>query len=106
MTRQNRRTLPLPFVARMADVLRVLAHAYRLRVVECLEAGGPAPVHRIAEQLGGTQGALSQHLGRMRSAGIIKAERRGKEVWYAIANPDSVTILACMRKRFEKESGQ
>jgi ArsR family transcriptional regulator len=95
--------LPEPFVARMAEALRVLAHAYRLRIVEHLDRGGAAPVHAIGRALGGAQGALSQHLARMRAAGIIRAERRGKEVWYAIANPDALTILTCMRKRIDKE---
>jgi hypothetical protein len=35
----------------------------------------------------------------MRLSGLLRSERRGKEVWYAIANPDSLTILNCMRKR-------
>lgn len=99
-------TLPEPFMARMADALRVLAHAYRLRIIDYLDRAGPAPVHAIRLALGGTQGALSQHLTRMRAASIIRAERRGKEVWYAIANPDSLTILNCMRKRHTLEERQ
>jgi ArsR family transcriptional regulator len=83
----------------MAEVLRVLAHGYRLRIVEFLDMNGPSPVYRIVEALGGPQGALSQHLNKMRLSGLLRSERRGKEVWYAIANPDSLTILNCMRKR-------
>ena len=96
---EKTRTLPEPFMARMADALRVLAHAYRLRIIEHLDRSGPSPVHAIGRALGGTQGALSQHLARLRAARIIRAERRGKEVWYDIANPDSLTILNCLRKR-------
>lgn len=92
-------TLPEPFMARMAEALRVLAHAYRLRIIEHLDRAGAAPVHAIGRALGGTQGALSQHLARMRAANILRAKRRGKEVWYEIANPDSLTILNCLRKR-------
>lgn len=87
------------FMDQMADVLRVLAHGYRLRIVEHLDLEGPSPVFAIAAALGGPQGALSQHLTKMRAAGLLRCERRGKEVWYAIANPDSLTILNCMRKR-------
>jgi DNA-binding transcriptional ArsR family regulator len=93
--------LPVPFLARMAEALRVLAHVQRLRVIEFLERHGPAPVHQIRLSVGGAQGALSQHLVKMRQAGLIACERRGKEVWYAIANPDSLTILNCMRKRYK-----
>ncbi len=101
--RDRKPLLPEAFMARMAEALRVLAHPYRLRIVERLDQAGAAPVHALGRALGGTQGALSQHLTRMRAAGLIRAERRGKEVWYAIANPDSLTILTCMRNRYAKE---
>ncbi len=96
-------TLPLEFLVDMADVLRVLAHGHRLRIIEFLDLGGAAPVHRMVEKLGGAQGTLSQHLSKMRAAGLIRAERRGKEVWYTIANPAALTILNCMRQRKTKE---
>lgn len=100
---KNVKILPAAFLARMADALRALGHPYRLRIVECLDRGGAAPVHAIGAALGGAQGALSQHLARLRAAGVIRTERRGKEVWCAIANPDSLTILNCMRKRHTLE---
>ena len=34
----------------------------------------------------------------MRRIGLVEASRRGKEVWYAIANPRALTILNCIRK--------
>jgi DNA-binding transcriptional ArsR family regulator len=91
--------LPVDFMEEMASVLRILAHAYRLRIVERLDLRGPAPGHQLLAELGGTQGALSQHVNKLRQAGVLRAERRGKEVWYALANPDALTILNCMRKR-------
>lgn len=95
--------LPHQFLDEMADLLRVLAHGYRLRVVEYLDLHGASPVHRIVDALGGAQAALSQHLNKMRAAGLIRAERRGKEVWYDLSNPSALTILNCMRKRCQKE---
>ncbi len=90
--------LPWPFLERMADVLRVMAHAQRLRLVELLE-NREAPVHELTAALGVPQATVSQHLNRMRAVGLMASERRGKEVWYRIANPDALTILGCMRKR-------
>jgi len=97
-------TLPLEFLDNMASVLRVMAHGYRLRIVEHLNLNGPTPGHELLAALGGTQGALSQHLNKLRQAGVLRAERRGKEVWFALANPDALTILNCMRKRFAIET--
>jgi DNA-binding transcriptional ArsR family regulator len=93
------RTLPMSYLEKMAGVLRILGHAYRLRIVERLDLRGPAAGHRLLAELGGAQGALSQHLNKLRIAGVIRAERRGKEVWYGLASPDALTILNCMRKR-------
>lgn len=83
---------------RMAQVLRLLAHAQRLRLVERLERGA-APVHDLVEALDLPQATVSQHLNLMRRVGLVGAERRGKEVWYRIADPRSLTILDCMRKK-------
>lgn len=95
------RMLPQKFLEQMADALRVLGHAYRLRIVERLDRRGPAPGHRLLAELGGAQGALSQHLTKLRLAGAIRAERRGKEIWYSLDSPAPLTILNCMRKRHE-----
>lgn len=83
----------------MAGVLRLLAHPCRLRIVELLEQREEAPVHAIVESLDLPQAATSQHLNQMRRVGLIAAERRGKEVWYSIADPSALTILDCIRRK-------
>lgn len=93
------RTLPIDYLQQMSGALRVLGHAYRLRIVERLDLGGPAPGHRLLADLGGAQAALSQHLNKLRLAGVIRAERRGREVWFSLASPAALTILHCMRHR-------
>ncbi len=89
--------LPEPAeLARLAAVLRLLAHPERLRIVARLERGGAAPVHELMADLALPQGALSQHLNHMKRAGLLQAERRGKEVWYGIADRRAVSVLHCM----------
>ena len=88
--------LPVELLGRMAQVLRLLAHPDRLRIIENLEAGA-APVHDVVDALGLPQAATSQHLNQMKRVGLVAAERRGKEVWYAIADPRSISILNCIR---------
>jgi len=95
--------LPAAYLERMAAVLRVLGHAYRLRIVECLDLHGPAAGHRLLAELGGAQAALSQHLTKLRLAGVIRAERHGNEVWYDLADREAITILDCMRKRLHRQ---
>jgi ArsR family transcriptional regulator len=89
--------LPEPAeLARLAAVLRLLAHPDRLRIIGRLERGGAAPVHELMADLDQAQGALSQHLNHMKRAGLVQAERRGKEVWYSIADRRAVNVLHCM----------
>ena len=89
--------LPEPAeLARLAAVLRLLAHPERLRIVGRLERGGAAPVHELMADLALPQGALSQHLNHMKRAGLLQAERRGKEVWYSVADRRAVSVLHCM----------
>jgi ArsR family transcriptional regulator len=94
--------LPTEWLEKMAGALGVLAHPHRLRIIEILEAHAEAPVHAIMKTLGVPQSAASHHLTRMKAAGIIASERRQKEVWYRIADPDSLTILNCIRKKKER----
>ncbi len=91
--------LSAELLERMAGVLKLLAHPQRLKIVEILQAGDGAPVHEIVDRLRLPQGATSQHLGRMKQAGLVAAERRGKEVWYSIADRRSITILDCVRNK-------
>jgi len=53
--------------------------------------------HLTAQTL--AQPAASRHLNLMRKAGIIRAQRKGQEVWYEIADPRALTILGCIRKQ-------
>ena len=89
----------MEFLERMASALKVLAHPCRLKLVEVLQREGDMPVHGLMERLEQPQATVSQHLNQMRRAGLVKADRRGKEVWYAIADPSVLTILDCIRKK-------
>ena len=85
-----------------AEVLRVLGHKHRLRLVEFLDVNGPSPVHGLVEWSGIRQASVSDHLNKMRRAGIIKARRKGREVWYRVEDPRAITLLNCLRKGEEQ----
>ncbi|MBP7829575.1 MAG: helix-turn-helix transcriptional regulator [Kiritimatiellae bacterium] len=89
--------MPLELMAKMAGVLKLLAHPQRLKVVEILDGRDEVPVRRIAEWLGLPHAATSQHLNQMKRVGLLESERRGKEVWYRIADRRCITILKCIR---------
>ncbi len=91
--------LPVELLERMAEILKLLAHAHRLKIVEILERGGEMPVFEIMNALDLPQAVTSQHLNAMKRVGLLDAQRRGREVWYSIADPRALTILDCIRRK-------
>ena len=75
-----------------AEVLKTLASPRRLEILHAL-ARGPIEVGRLAEAIGASQPNVSQHLAMLRAAGIVEAERDGREVRYRLADPD--VMAAC-----------
>ena len=84
-----------------AAVLKTLASPRRLELIHVL-GGGPAEVGRLAEAIGASQPNVSQHLAIMRNAGIVEAERSGREVRYRLADPDVTVACGIMRGVLER----
>jgi DNA-binding transcriptional ArsR family regulator len=81
---------------RASETLKTLAHPQRLRIIEILEREQEVPVHVLIDKTGFPQAVVSQHLNQMRRAGLLTAERRGKEMWYSITDPRALSILNCI----------
>jgi len=79
-----------------AQVLKVLASPRRLEILHYL-ADGPIEVRRLAHELGASQPNISQHLAVMRAAGIVDAERDGREIRYRLADPEVLVACSVMR---------
>ena len=93
--------MPVEFLDSMAEAIRVLGHGQRLQILEFLDLHGESSVSDIVAGIGGRQGAVSQHLNKMRLAGILSCRRDSRQVYYTIAAENPITILNCLRKRFE-----
>ena len=76
-------------------VMSALAQASRWRVFELLLGAGDEGMLQgeIAIALGVTKNLLSVHLKIMQAAGLVSAERSGREVTYR-ATPESARIAA------------
>jgi DNA-binding transcriptional ArsR family regulator len=79
-----------------AEILKTLANPRRLDILHRL-AEGPCEVGRLAEEIGASQPNVSQHLSVLRAAGLVEAERDGREVRYRLTDPDVITACAVMR---------
>jgi ArsR family transcriptional regulator len=69
---------------RAAEVFRALAVPNRMHILTLLKTEGPLPVKSIAETLGLSSPAVSQHLKVLRHAGLVHSERQGYFVPYAV----------------------
>jgi ArsR family transcriptional regulator len=84
-----------------AEILRTLASPRRLEILHAL-ARGPMEVGRLAELIGASQPNASQHLAVLRTAGVVEAERDGREVRYRLADPDVMVACGVMRGVLER----
>ena len=82
----------------LANVLKALGHPTRLRIITGLCNNG-CNVTKIVDGLQIPQATVSQHLGVLRSAGIIKGEKRGLEVCYKVVNPKVNKIIAILNEK-------
>lgn len=98
---KNKPLLPPDFLECMAEALKSLGHPRRLRIVETLDIRGETSVGDIAAACGGSQSQVSQHLNQMRRLGLVAARRSGTQVLYRLASGHPVTILNCMREKYE-----
>ena len=95
-TELQRAPLDPRVLAEAADMVRVLGHPVRLRIVELLETG-ERTVKEIQEALEAPQALVSQQLARMRGAGIVAGRRGGANVWYHIADSRVIRMLDFLR---------
>ena len=79
-----------------AETLKVLASPLRLEILHRL-ADGPLEVSRIAAAIGASQPNASQHLSVLRAAGLVQAERHGREIRYGLVDPGVIVACNVMR---------
>lgn len=75
-----------------SEILKALAHPVRLCIVKGL-IENQCNVTRMQECLNLPQSTISQHLGKLKAAGIIEGERSGLEICYKVINEDVEKIM-------------
>lgn len=95
--------LPAEALREAAECLKVLAHPVRLRIVEIL-LKGEYPVNRVAEMCGVRPHQCSEHLRLLQGHGLLSSERRGRYVFYRVADPRLPELLNCLRKAYAEEA--
>jgi DNA-binding transcriptional ArsR family regulator len=80
-----------------ARLLRLLANENRLLLLCHLVAQGEMAVGALAEAVGLSQSALSQHLAMLREDGLVATRREAQTVFYRLADPKAARLLALLR---------
>jgi len=67
-----------------SEMFKVLAVETRVRIIDLLKSRGPLGVKNIAELVGVTPAAVSQHLKILKQSGLVRSERKGYWIPYSI----------------------
>lgn len=81
--------------AKAEAMLKLLANAKRLMIL-CHLVKGEKSVGELADLVGLSSSALSQHLAKMRDLKMVEPDKQGQMVYYRISNPEVEAILSTL----------
>lgn len=84
----------------VAGILRALANERRLMILCKLVEWGEANVSMLADAVGLSSSALSQHLAKMRDEGLVAFQRESQTIWYRIADKKTERLLAFLQQQY------
>ncbi|MER5441642.1 metalloregulator ArsR/SmtB family transcription factor [Streptomyces sp. NPDC002790] len=82
-------------LAEAAEAFALLASPVRLHMVWAL-AQGESDVSGLAERVGGALPAVSQHLTKLKLAGLVRSRREGRRQVYYVDDPEVVSVVHLM----------
>lgn len=73
-------------LAEKAELFKAIAHPVRLCILTLLMLEEKSNVTDMQRCIDVSQSTVSQHLSRLRTAGIIAGRREGAEIYYSVQN--------------------
>lgn len=86
--------------AKVAEILGAIANERRLQILCRLVMDGEATVTGLADGVGLSQSATSQHLARMRDEGLVAFRRESQTLWYRITDPRIEQLFATLQRLY------
>lgn len=86
-----------------AELLKVLSHPVRLCIVNGLIQRGGCNVSYMQECMNIPQSSVSQHLQKLKSAGVIEGKRKGTQIEYYILDPIIPELIETLLKEDKNE---
>ncbi|RAJ58263.1 ArsR family transcriptional regulator [Streptomyces sp. Amel2xB2] len=96
---------PAEVLAEAAAAFGLLASASRLHIMWAL-AQGESDVTRLAERVGGALPAVSQHLTKLKLAGLVRARREGRRQMYVVDDPQVVAVVRLILRQMTERAGR
>lgn len=87
-----------------AEVFKALSNSHRLVIVDAV-AEGERCVADLTARLGLDMSTVSNHLTVLKNVGIVKAERRGNQVFYSLRKPCLLNIFCCLDEFHSADAG-
>jgi ArsR family transcriptional regulator, virulence genes transcriptional regulator len=90
-----------------SQLLVLLANSNRLCIL-CALRNGEQQVSALEDVIDLSQSALSQHLAKLREAGIVSTRREAQSIYYSIADTRVLRVLEVLAELFcepEKNKG-
>lgn len=78
-----------------SDVFKALSNPHRLLIVDAVSSGELC-VAELTALVGLDMSTVSNHLSVLRNVGILKDERRGVQVFYALRTPCLMNMFCCL----------
>ncbi len=85
-------SLMLSAADKASDLLKSLAHPYRLLIL-CQLIDGERSVGDLAAFLAARDSTVSQHLALLRKDGLVDTRREGQTIYYSIASAAAGRVL-------------
>lgn len=92
-TRQAVVAIESPFVELAVEVFSMLADATRVRIILALDRSDELSVNHLADLVGKSPAAVSQHLAKLRLARIVATRQEGQRVFYRLEDEHAAQLV-------------
>lgn len=77
----------------IAELLKTIAHPVRICIIRGLLEKGECNVTYMQSCLGTPQSTVSQHIQKLKAAGIIEGRRNGLEIYYKVKHKKVAELM-------------
>lgn len=74
-----------------------LSHPLRMKILYVLQEKA-MNVGELTTEMGIPQSSVSRHLRVLRERGLVRDERQGTTIWYALSEPELATVIDILRR--------